>query len=120
MICSINFFQSNKCVNSLVDNVIITFLAPALMHEVYYDYVPINSTITTLPKFYRTINVFQTPNDSPANYYFQRIHGWFLAPYTGGYTFFCDCNSYCQLHLSTSIDPEHKILIIDRTEKVDL
>ena len=90
------------------------------MYEVYYDYSPINSTITVLPSYYRVINAFQTPSDSPANCYLQRIHGWFLPPFTGSYTFFCDCNSYSQLYLSTDIDPENKILIIDRTDNFDL
>ena len=97
-----------------------------LIREVYYnnkikmidscDELKSNPKYPKHPDSYDIINAFDAPQNI-AEYFGQRIRGWFLAPLTGNYTFRTSCNQVCELYLSNDTDPQNKVLIIKQTDR---
>ena len=101
---------------------VLLIVTPGLLREVYYnnnrDIKSINA-LTGNPKYpltpdsYGIIDMFDAPQDI-ADFYGQRIRGWFVAPDTGNYTFYSSCDNYCNLYLGNDTDPKNKVTIISQ------
>lgn len=50
--------------------------------------------------------------------YGSRYRSYFLAKETGNYTFYTFCDDYCQVFLSSDVNPRKKRLIIDQRKAV--
>lgn len=52
------------------------------------------------------------------NNYGSRYRSYFLAKETGNYTFYTFCDDYCQVFLSSDVNPRNKRQIIDQKKAV--